>query len=149
MLLRPPASIVLAASIVSLVPLGAAADGIDVVADVASLRSDRGEVRGALYASPDGWTNEGREIATCVAQVVHRQARCVFADVAPGTYAFALLHDEDDDGHMNRDFFGFPQEGFAFSNDASPGLGPPSFQSAHFVHRQENTILHVHARYGL
>jgi len=143
------APLFIAATLVSLVPLGVEADGIDIVADVESLRSDRGEVRGALYASSDGWTNEGRQIATCVARVTHRESRCVFENVPPGTYAIALLHDENGDGRMDRDLFGFPQEGFAFSNDASPGLGPPSFQSAHFVHRQENTILHMHARYGL
>jgi uncharacterized protein (DUF2141 family) len=134
----------------TLVPLLARADPPeDIALDVDGLRSDRGEVRAALYASSDGWTAEGRELASCHAAIVHHRAHCVFAGIAPGTYAIAMLHDEDDDGRMNRDLFGFPQEGFAFSNDAAPGLGPPSFESAHFTHGHDATALHVRARYGL
>jgi uncharacterized protein (DUF2141 family) len=130
-------------------PSVAYADDLDIVLDVEDLRSDRGEIRGALYASPDGWTREGREIATCHARIEHHHAHCVFSNVEPGAYAIAFLHDEDDDGRMDRDFFGFPQEGFGFSNDAAPSLGPPSFVAARFVHASASTDLHVRARYGL
>lgn len=137
-------------ALLSATPLLARADAPEpVTLDVEGLRSDRGEIRAALFASSDGWTNEGREVASCHAHIDHHRGRCVFPDVAPGTYAIAVLHDEDDDGRMNRDLFGFPQEGFAFSNDAAPGLGPPSFDAARFVHGPTPTELHVHARYGL
>lgn len=147
---RPMLARVLALAVVSFLPIGVRADATgDVVLELDGLRSDRGEVRGALYASADGWTSEGREIASCRAHVERRRARCVFVGVAPGAYAVALLHDEDDDGHMDRDLFGLPQEGYAFSNDAAPSLGPPSFTSARFVHEAAESILHVHARYGI
>jgi uncharacterized protein (DUF2141 family) len=134
---------------VCLAPSLALADDLEIALEIEGLRSSSGQVRAALYASPDGWPNEGREIATCHARIEHRRARCVFEDVAPGTYAIAFLHDEDDDGHMDRDFFGFPQEGFGFSNDAAPNLGPPSFASARFDHASEPTELHVRVRYGI
>ena len=50
---------------------------------------------------------------------------------------------------MDRDFFGFPQEGFGFSNDAAPSLGPPSFGSARFAHENAITVLRVRTRYGI
>lgn len=130
-------------------PLLAGADGPAVVVEVEGLRSDRGSVRGALFAGRDGWTTEGREIATCRAEVHDRRATCVIEDVPPGSYAFAFLHDEDDDGALDRDWIGIPSEGFGFSNDAAPGLGPPSYESARFTHRAPETDLVVRARYGL
>ena len=126
----------------------AAADGPSIVVEIEGLRSSRGEVRGALFRSRDGWTEEGREIATCSASIEGRRATCVLEGVAPGDYAFAFLHDEDDDGSLDRDWIGVPSEGFGFSNDAAPGLGAPSFESARFAHRGATTIV-VHARYGL
>jgi uncharacterized protein (DUF2141 family) len=48
----------------------------------------------------------------------------------PGRYALAGLHDEDDDGGMDKDMFGLPQEGYTFSKDARPSISPPSFESA-------------------
>lgn len=127
----------------------AAADPPRIVVEIEGLRSSRGEVRGALFRSRDGWTEEGRQIATCTASIDGRRAACVLDDVAPGEYAFAFLHDEDDDGQLDRDWIGIPQEGFGFSNDAAPVLGPPSFDSARFVHGPGETTLVVHARYGL
>lgn len=130
-------------------PQRAGADGARVVVEVEGLRSNRGAVLGALFRSRDGWTEEGREIATCRADIDGRTATCVLSDVAPGTYAFAFLHDEDGDGALDRDWIGLPSEGFGFSNDAAPVLGPPSFESASFRHAGSETDLHVRARYGL
>jgi uncharacterized protein (DUF2141 family) len=144
-----PLRTVLAAAL-ALVPLVARADGERAIAiDVEGLRSNEGAVRAGLYASADGWTSEGREIASCRARIVEHRAHCVFEGVSPGTYAVALLHDEDDDGHMRRDVLGVPQEGYGFSNDAAVVLGPPSFGSARFTHASEATRLRVHARYGI
>lgn len=140
----------LLAAALCLVPLLVRADlGLAIAVEVVDLRSDRGEVLAGLYASADGWTSEGREIASCHTRIRHHRARCVFEGVAPGTYAVALLHDEDDDGHMGRDALGIPQEGYGFSNDAAIGLGPPAYGDALFTHRSENTRLRVHARYGI
>ncbi len=56
------------------------------------------------------------------------QGQCV----EPGTYALALLHDENGNGEMDSNFLGLPQEGYGFSNDAKVFLGPPSFEAASF-----------------
>jgi uncharacterized protein (DUF2141 family) len=126
------------------------ADGGPLHVDVVGLRRDRGVVRVAVYGSPVGWTTPGRELTSCVARPSHRRARCVVDELPPGTYALAVLYDEDENGAMNRDLFGFPQEGYGFSNDVGPSLGgPPSFASASFVHRATGTSLVVHLRYGL
>jgi uncharacterized protein (DUF2141 family) len=37
--------------------------------------------------------------------------RCVFADLAAGTYAVAVLHYENGNGTMDTNFLGIPKEG--------------------------------------
>lgn len=120
-----------------------------VVLEVSGLRSDRGQVLGALFGSARTWPEEGREIATCRAEISGGRAVCEIDDIAPGTYALAFLHDEDSDGRLDRDWIGIPQEGYGFSNDARPGLGPPSFESASFTHGSGRTVLRARARYGI
>jgi uncharacterized protein (DUF2141 family) len=127
-------------------PVGADFSGI--VVEVEALRSDAGQVRVAVFPE-SGWVEEGRQIATCHTAVHHGHAMCVITDVRPGTYAIAVLHDEDDDGGLDRNFLGLPSEGFGFSNDAPTGLGPPSFHDASFRFEGGETDLVVHARYGL
>ena len=51
-------------------------------------------------------------------------------NIAPGIYAVQVHLDEDDDGRINRNFFGIPREGLGFSNDAPFRFGPPSFDDA-------------------
>lgn len=53
-----------------------------------------------------------------------------FTDVAPGTYAIALLHDENDNGRADRALSMIPREGFGFSRDAPVRMGPPDFDEA-------------------
>ena len=48
-------------------------------------------------------------------------------DVPPGTYAVAAFQDEDDTGHMRRNFLGVPKEGLGFSRNPKLGFGPPSW----------------------
>lgn len=124
-------------------------EGAEIVASVSGLRSTRGVVRIALYAREGDWLSHEHTVATCVAHVRGDDASCSLGHQAPGTYAIALLHDEDEDGDMDRDFIGLPQEGYGFSGGARPGFGPPSFGDAAFVHGDERTLAAIQARYGI
>ena len=103
---------------------------------------------GALYDNPQRWVRPGEHSADCRVPIRARLARWEM-QVRPGRYALAFAHDEDGDGELDRDWIGIPQEGFGFSNDAAPGLGPPSFESARFAHEEASTTLSVRARYGI
>ena len=50
----------------------------------------------------------------------------------PGLYAAQAFQDENDNGKIDRNFFGLPTEGIGFSNDAKFRFGPPSFDDASF-----------------
>jgi uncharacterized protein (DUF2141 family) len=48
-----------------------------------------------------------------------------------GTYAIALLHDENSNRKLDKALF-MPKEGFGFSNNPVVVTGPPKFDSAAF-----------------
>ena len=52
--------------------------------------------------------------------------------VPPGLYAAQAFHDENDDGLLNRNILGLPNEAMGFSRDAPMRLGPPRFADAAF-----------------
>jgi uncharacterized protein (DUF2141 family) len=112
---------------------------------VTGLRNDAGRVVGGLYGSADHWLEHGHADGDCRARIRHGRARCVFAHAPAGPVAFAGMHDEDEDGALDRDLLGVPSEGYAFSNDVHEPLGPPSFDAASFV----ASSLVVHVRYGI
>lgn len=126
-----------------------ARDSVSVVFRVHGLRSDHGQIMGALYDSPRHWVRPGEHAADCRADIRGRVARCVM-QVRPGRYAFAFAHDEDGDGELDRDFLGIPSEGYGFSNDVRPALALPSWQSAAFdVSGRPSGELVVTTRYGI
>ncbi len=54
------------------------------------------------------------------------------AGVPPGVYAAEAFADENDNGRLDRSFFGLPEEGMGFSRDAPMRFGPPDFADAAF-----------------
>jgi uncharacterized protein (DUF2141 family) len=119
-----------------------------VVVVVRDFRNDSGQLIGGLYTSPAVWLGENRAAADCHAPIRGREARCVFDVPTTTRVAFAGMHDEDSDGALDRDFFGLPQEGYAFSNDVREPFGPPSFEAASFRPLEVLPFI-VHARYGI
>ena len=55
-----------------------------------------------------------------------------FGEVPSGTYAIALIHDENGNGKLDKRLI-MPAEGFGFSRNAPVRFGPPSFASAAFA----------------
>jgi len=113
---------------------------------VHGLRNAKGHVRIGLYRDADSWAKPTRSVAKCVAPVRGHEASCLLEVPGAGRYAFAFLHDEDDDDAMTYGAFGLPAEGYGFSNDARMGLLPPGFERASFEFtvstRREATVFY-------
>jgi uncharacterized protein (DUF2141 family) len=129
--------------------LARAQTGATIAVTASDFRSANGNLRCYLFASREGYPTEPRRAAATVVAPIgaDRTARCVFEAVAPGTYALALHHDEDADGEMDTGIFGIPTEGTGASRDARGSMGPPSFESAQFVHVERETTLRVRMAY--
>ncbi|MCB9538518.1 MAG: DUF2141 domain-containing protein [Myxococcales bacterium] len=110
---------------------------------VHDLRNDRGSLRCGLYAEADNWL-EGDPAGNARALIRHGEATCVFRDVPPGIYAIAALHDEDDDGEMDTNLLGIPEEGHSASKNAQEGELKPDWDDARFEYRGGE--LHLKAR---
>jgi len=88
--------------------------------NILNIKNSTGTVACALFESPDGFPHEFLHSATNVMVIKIRkaQARCDFEDIPPGTYAMAVIHDENMNGKLDTHLLGIPKEGFGFSNDA-------------------------------
>jgi uncharacterized protein (DUF2141 family) len=108
-----------------------AAHAATLVVTVRFVRNDRGHVRVAvcprtMFLQPHcPWFANSPAHAGDV-QVVIR-------NLPPGTYAAEAFHDENDNQILDRGFFGMPEEGMGFSNDARMHFGPPKFDQASFA----------------
>jgi len=116
---------------------------------ILDIRNSTGAVACALFESTEGFPTEYLHFATniMVIKVRDKQARCDFEDIPPGTYALAIVHDENMNGKLDTNVLGIPKEGYGFSNDAKALLGAPSFSAASFPYNGENLDLTIDLNY--
>ncbi len=117
--------------------------------EILGIRNSIGAVACALFEGPGGFPTEFLRFATNIMMVQVRatKATCDFADIAPGTYALAVIHDENRDGELAINWMGKPQEGYGFSNDAKGTLGAPSFEAASFAYNGERLNMTIALHY--
>ncbi len=116
---------------------------------ILNIRNSTGTVDCALFDSPVGFPIEVLRSATNVMliKVRNTQARCDFEDIPPGTYALAVIHDENGNGKLDTNWLGIPTEGYGFSKDARALLGAPSFSAASFPYDGRTLDLTISLRY--
>ena len=116
---------------------------------ILGIRNSTGTVACALFESSDGFPSEYLRSATnvMVIKIRQSQARCDFEDIPPGTYAMAVVHDENMNGKLDTNWFGVPTEGYGFSNNARGVLSAPSFSDAKFNYDGRNTELTMSLHY--
>lgn len=129
--------------------LGAVAPaGQDVSVVVNGLRNDRGVVLACLTANMALFPNckndpQARKVEV---RAAHGPVTLDFGKVPPGTYAFALFHDENANGKIDLALV-VPREGFGFSRNAKVRFGPPSFAAAAFPVNNAPVRQQVQIRY--
>lgn len=116
---------------------------------VLDIRNSTGAVACALFESSEGFPTDYLRSATHIMfiKVRDKQARCDFEDIPPGTYALAVVHDENMNGKLDTNLLGIPKEGYGFSNDAKALLGAPSFSAASFQYDGQNLELTISLNY--
>lgn len=70
-----------------------------------------------------------------------------FENVPPGVYAFAVIHDENSNHKLDKNFIGVPKEGFGFANNPKVNLSAPSFKEGSVTEACPVTEINVTIQY--
>jgi uncharacterized protein (DUF2141 family) len=116
---------------------------------ILNIRNRNGTVGCALFDSSEGFPRDYLLSAqnVMVIKVRYTEARCDFEAIPPGTYALAVIHDENSNGKLDTNWLGIPTEGYGFSNDAKAALGTPSFDAASFSYDGQTLDMTVSLHY--
>lgn len=99
---------------------------------ISGLRSQKGNVLICLTANAKAFPNCAKDgQARKMIVPAAKAGKVHFDGLAPGTYAIALVHDENANGRMDVALF-LPREGYGFSRNAMGSFGPPKFTAAQF-----------------
>ena len=100
---------------------------------ISGLRNMKGNVLVCVTANPRFFPDCSKDPKSFRATVPARDsAQVSFRGIAQGTYAIALVHDENGNSKMDMAVF-LPREGFGFSRNPAIVTGPPKFKAAAFA----------------
>lgn len=77
-----------------------------------------------------------------MSEIEHKSCTVTFQHIPEGVYAVSIFHDENDNGKLDTNFFGFPKEDYGCSNGATGFMGPPEWDDAKFE-LKENKIIKI------
>jgi uncharacterized protein (DUF2141 family) len=99
-----------------------------------------------LYNYPDQWP-QGKALYKVSVPATEGNVVYIFKQLPPGHYALTGFHDENDNGKMDYSFIGLPEEGFFFSNDASPTFSTPKFDTCTIIITDAPAAITVHIQH--
>ncbi len=121
-----------------------------IVLEVSTFRNLKGFLGCQLYPNgkdfPDNWkrhTDMRKHVP-----VTGTTTSCSFADMPPGTYAAAVIHDENSNGKLDKNFLGMPTEGYGISNNHTHAFSRPTWDESKFDVKAGTIVTsHIKLRY--
>ncbi|MBI1308171.1 MAG: DUF2141 domain-containing protein [Bacteroidetes bacterium] len=116
--------------------------------NITGLRNSKGKIGWMLYNSAENFPKEGKP--PYKSGTIHLSKNTTVIEISNlpfGTYAVAILHDENDNGKMDKNFFGLPEEGFGFSNNPTIGMSAPKFSDCSFSFKASGYSVGIKAKY--
>ena len=113
---------------------------------VVGARNANGKIYVALFQDPTGFPEKGSAALRREQADIDRQtlsAQVVFRDVPQGVYAVSVLHDENSNGKLDKNFFGIPEEGYGASNNPGKRMRAPNFDEAKFSMSSTDQTLQI------
>jgi uncharacterized protein (DUF2141 family) len=101
-----------------------------VKAQVSGIKNTKGKLGCALYASAKGFPDDPSQARVEWLPIKYNTHTCEFSGVQAGFYAIAVMHDENENGKMDRNFLGKPTEAFGASNNVRHAFSAPTFDEA-------------------
>jgi len=109
---------------------------------VNNLKSKTGQVGFFLFNSGDAFpTHTEKALLSGFVKTSGNSVEYTFTNLAYGTYAVYVFHDEDNDKNLKTNFIGMPKEGMGVSKNAKGHFGPPKYDDAKIeFNKQEQSI---------
>ncbi|MFO7765624.1 MAG: DUF2141 domain-containing protein [Pelovirga sp.] len=116
---------------------------------IPNIKNSTGNIACGIFETPEGFPNKflGSAKAIIIRKIQKTKAQCVFSNIAPGTYAIAVIHDQNMNGELDTNWFGVPTEGYGFSNTTIDEFGSPAFSAASFPYDGQNIGLTIRLNY--
>ena len=98
-----------------------------LVIAIDNLKTDKGVIIVAIFNNDKDFLKKDYANQTLKVQS-DSTVLCVFDNLPKGIYSISVIHDENENGQLDKNILGIPTEAFGFSNNKMGMFGPPSFK---------------------
>jgi uncharacterized protein (DUF2141 family) len=117
-----------------------------LVINLSGLRNTKGQVLLAVHSQSQSFPDKV-ENALIRKNIPASQSAISIEKMVSGTYAISVIHDEDGDGDLDKNFIGIPTEGFGVSQNVRTMIGAPDFEDCQFELKTSPLQLNIKMRY--
>lgn len=110
----------------------------DIEITINNIKNNKGTLLIGLYKEPTNFLKTPFRYEKV--KPVKGSVKAVFKNVMPGEYAISLIHDENNNGEMDKNMLGAPKEAYGVSNNAKNTFSAPDWSDAKFTVASENII---------
>lgn len=103
-----------------------------VTIKVTDLRNHKGQLVFGLFSTADGFPTAKDKSVNWQIKPADADSVAFTANLSPGKYAASVLHDENSNGKMDKNFAGVPEEGYGVTNNPKPSFRAATFKEATF-----------------
>jgi uncharacterized protein (DUF2141 family) len=114
---------------------------MDITVHVKNLSSNDGKILVGLYDTKIDFLKNRYKGA--IVEIKNNTISVVFKDIPEGIYAVSFVHDENNNGKMDTNFMGIPNEDYGCSNNAKGFMGPPKWDDAKFELKTDHKIITI------
>ncbi len=104
------------------------AQNLTLTVQIVNIKDNVGQIAVAIYNSEKEFMKtryQGK-----ITKAIKGEVEVIFENLPAGSYGLSVMHDSNENGKLDSNFFGMPKEGFGFSNNAMGSFGPPGFDKA-------------------
>lgn len=114
-----------------------------LIVEVTNIKEIKGSINIGLYTDEETFMDYNLQFRKVRKPVTSDTMLLVFDDIPAGWYAFSVLHDLNLDAKMEHNWFGYPQEPYALSNNYRPLFRKPKFKETRFYYDGTRLLLHI------
>lgn len=118
-----------------------------ITVTVNNLRNSNGVCNIALYNNAGSFLDPAKAIHGKIVKAAKGKVTARFDNIPAGTYAVAVIHDENNDKKLNTNFLGIPKEGYGASNNNLPMTSAPKFTASSFTVSKGDQALSINLKY--
>ncbi|WP_414543426.1 DUF2141 domain-containing protein [Nostoc sp. CCY0012] len=116
--------------------------------EINGIKNQQGQVCVSIFGSSQGFPNDrDRVLKRQCNKITDKSLQVTFDNLQAGSYAVAVIHDQNNDQTLNRNNLGMPIEGFGFSRNPEVRTSAPKFSDAAFLLAGPNTIIQIKMKY--